>query len=208
MTPKQFDREARDAFSGVLSSEGFESSASKHCTFYRQVTDDLWHLIVPDIGSRGVWYDVKVFATSSRIEPLFSERFPDELGVPADVCCYLDPTHGVGPRQYQYRCRTVEGFQRGFASLVRPALAEHALPYLEGITGLEALVPHIHNNLDLGFALYETGQADAAAALLQGERARLLAAREDRLVEATLAKIDAILASPGGARDADTVTRG
>jgi hypothetical protein len=198
MTPRQFDEQARAALSTVLKSHGFEVSASRQCTFYRRTPEDLWHFVMPDPGTRGSWYDIKVFASSPAIEPLFHERFPDDLGIPADVYCYLHPRDGVGMRQKQYPCRTPEGFRREFDSVVASALTDKALPYLDGIPSLPALVPHIRHKLYLGFALHATGQREAAAEVLKQERARLLTAdTSDRKVAVSLSRIAAILGSNG-----------
>ena len=196
MKSGEFDKVAREAFADALHDAGFTARDSKLCTFHRKLSADIWHLIMPDPGTSGSWYDVKVFATSPRIEPLFDELFPDALGIPADVACYLHPEKGITQRQHQYHCRTPEGFRRNFDQLVRPALKAAAIPYLDGIDSLEALVPYIRNKLYLGIALHEIGQKEAARPVLLAEKARLEAIggkdRADRKVVAFLDRLKAL----------------
>ena len=196
MKPVKFDKIAREAFADALQDAGFTVRDSKLCTFHRQASTDIWHFVMPDPSRSGSWYDIKVFATSPRIEPLFEELFPDAFGIPSDVASYLHPVKGVGMRQYQYHCRTPEGFSRNFEQLVRPALKAAALPYLDGIDSLQALVPYIRHKLYLGIALHEIGQKEAALPILLAEKARLEAIggvdRADRKVVAFLARLKAL----------------
>ncbi|MCA9125196.1 MAG: hypothetical protein KDB11_33705, partial [Planctomycetales bacterium] len=85
LTHKQFDKLARELFSVVLSPHGFSCELSRHCTFTRQIGDDIVHVIMPDPGTRCAWYDIQVFPTSPRFHDDFAERFPDSLGNTLDV---------------------------------------------------------------------------------------------------------------------------
>lgn len=186
MNPAAFDKIASASVAAVLAKRGFGSEGSKHCTFYRRVSPDIWHVVMPDPGSRGMWYDMKVFATSPKIEPLFDELFPDFLGIPADRYCYLDPVQGVTSRQYRYHCRTEDGFIREFDKIVGPSLLQHALPYLDRIQSIGDLVPLIQSKLYLALALSAIGD-DEAKDLIKTEVQRLEALdTDDRKVKAFL----------------------
>jgi len=120
MTPKAFGKLARALFAPVLEPQGFTCDKSDGCSFYRSVGNGIWHVIVPDLGSRGVWYDVKVFPTSEEIEVMFREKFPDELGIPTDSYCYLSE-RGIGIDQTQFNCKSEENCRARFQNTVNPA---------------------------------------------------------------------------------------
>src|SRR5437762_1890254 len=103
MTERQFDSLAVEMFTSVLVPRGFTNEGSKGCTFYRVIEDDVYHVIIPDMGSRGVWYDIRVFPHSPRIYPLFALRFPDNLGIPTDSFSCLSERE-VGLTQQTFPC--------------------------------------------------------------------------------------------------------
>src|SRR5262249_20383236 len=143
LSSKQFLRLARRAFGDVLEPAGFSCDASKFCTFYRRVAEDVYHFIRPVRSFRLPQYDLWVFPHSPKLERRFLEKFPEELGPPTDVWCKLDPTEGVGLSQAWYWCRTEQGFLRDFRERVGPAMTKHALPFLDRIRCYEDMVPLI-----------------------------------------------------------------
>lgn len=145
LSAKQFYRVACQAFGEVLEPAGFTSAASKVCTFYRQHGAEIWHFVRPVRSFRLPQYDLWVFPHSPRIETQFQEQFPDELSPPTDVWCNLHSTQGVGLSQEWYWCRTAEGMLRDFAERVKPALLNHALPYLDRICTCDDLLPLIRS---------------------------------------------------------------
>lgn len=173
MKVSDFDRVARDHFGAVLTNEGFSCAESRRSCFYREVSNDVFHFIMPDISVRGEWYDIRVFANSPRIEPEFVARFPDDLGIPNGQLSYLDPRSGVGPDQKMYRCKTEDGFVRGFKSEVEPALVTKALPFLREINSLADFLPHIRSRFYRGAAMFEIGDLDGGRELLREEQQRL-----------------------------------
>lgn len=194
MTPSNFDKNARTLFSSVLEPHGFSCEHSRYCTFSRQVSSGIWHFIAPDLSSNGAWFDVKVFPHAQELEPLFEQRFPDDLGIPTDSWSYLHSVTGVGLDQEQYRCRTVEVLERSFRQKIAPALNSKALPYLDKLTNLTAIIPMIKSKLMLGIALSEAGRDREATPLLIAERERLLKAdRANPIVKAYLEDLAARL---------------
>jgi hypothetical protein len=175
MNGNSFDRVAREYFGEVLLPMGFSCAGSKFSNFHRQISDDIIHVVVPDLMRGGTRYDVKVFATSPKIEPDFGERFPDDIGIPSGALSFLHPVTGVGPHQKIFHCKTEDGFIRGFLSEVAPALSSKALPYLENISTLESLIPTIRHDFYLGAAMWHVGNRDSAQAILNRELARLAA---------------------------------
>ena len=113
MTSKQFDKKIKELFLPVLNEYGFESDASKYCTFYRKFSEDIYHFILPDLGTKGAWYDVKVFASSPKIDPLFLDEFPDDLGIPSDIHSYLSED-GVSRYQEMFNCKTNINLESSF----------------------------------------------------------------------------------------------
>jgi hypothetical protein len=192
MTNRTFERIALELFGEVLCPAGFVHERSQHCTFYRKIQDDLYHVVLPDPGTRGVWYDVKVFPTSPVLEPLFEERFPDNLSVPSDSSCYLSAT-GVGPDQETYHCRTEEGFRRNFSLHCKPALTSYGVPYLDAVIRFEDLVPLVGIPVFRGLALSHVGKYKEARKILLKERSRFLTVKKDKLVAAFLERIDSSL---------------
>jgi hypothetical protein len=193
MTPKQFDKIAGDLFGEVLATAGFSNERSQCCTFYRQASDVVFHIILPDLGTRGAWYDVKVFPVSPVVDPIFSTRFPDGLGIPTDSWSYLGE-RGVGLDQQTFNCKSDENFRHRFEASVKPLLLRHALPYLDGIRTVEDMIPLIKNPLCLGFALHHVGRTEEARQFLQEQKTRLSSlASSDPSVAVPLQRIRELL---------------
>jgi hypothetical protein len=151
----------------------------------------VFHFVSPDLNKNGEWFDVKVFCTSPLIDPMFKDRFPDELGIPADVHCFLHGTVGIGMRQERFGCKTEEDLQNSFDNVLKAALVEKAIPYLAACTNLEELIPKIRNRLYLGSALRAVGREIESRSILAEEKARLLkVAAADDTVRLWLAFID------------------
>lgn len=196
MTPEQFDLTAKELFGHVLGPFGFVSNRSKYCTFYRKASEDIYHVVLPDLGTHGEWFDVKVYPASPLLEVLFDERFPDELGIPTDRFSYLHPVSGVGPDQEMYQCKTEAVFRQVFDEKIKPALVNKAIPYLEKVMSIDAMVPLIRNKTYLALALSKVGKVDQAMPLLVAEKQRLSKLGSgDRKVAALIKHIDSLLGS-------------
>ncbi len=179
MKEKQFDLLAREHFGSVLKPKGFSVERSKYATFYKQVSDEIYHVVMPDLSSDGTWFDIRVFAISPLIEPQFDKLFPDELGIPSDSFSLLHPKTGVGLDQKKYPCRTEDGFVRNFNKLIVDALDNKALSYLSSIISLADLIPYIRHDFYLGAALWHTGEHEKARVLLAAEKSRLSNIKDD-----------------------------
>lgn len=196
MKAQQFDRLANEAFGHVLRDFGFVNDKSRYCTYYREIAAGFYHLVLPDLGTRGAWYDVKVFAFNSRLDPRFSEHFPDELGVPTDSFCYLSPS-GIGMDQTRFSCKTEEHFRRRFDSTVAPLLKSIAIPYLNRFQSLADLLPEIRNPLYKAIATHYVHGHSRAQSLLEQQRERLGSlGSNDEDVVATLRLIEELLSPP------------
>lgn len=194
MKEKQFDLLAKENFSRILKPHGFSADLSKYSTFYREASGNIYHVIMPDLSTDGSWFDIRVFATSSVIEPDFSKSFPDEVGIPSDSFSLLHPRFGVGARQQKYRCKTEEGFIRNFNKDVIPALEDKAIPYFGDINSLKDLVPHIRRDFYLGATLWHIEKYEKSTELLVSERSRLSSLEDNTgRVSALLSYIDNIL---------------
>ena len=173
MLPKDFDAYAKKAFGQALEPHGFSCTMSRQCTFYRWASEELIHVVLPDRGTKGTWFDVKVFATSPVIIPSFGDCFPDDIGIPSDLFSYLHHSNGVGCDQDRFHCRTVGIFHRIFEQRVAPSLVKHAIPFLDNLTTVTDLIPTIRCNLSLGLALAHVGRNNEADPILRAEKARL-----------------------------------
>ncbi len=193
MTPKLFDKTVREFFRPVLQEHGFTTDRSQHCTFHRKASDQIYHFIVPDLGSRGAWYDIKVFPSSPLIDPFFVERFPDDMGIPSDSWSYLSE-RGVGMDQGQFNCKSEENFVQRFEKTVRELLINSAIPYLNQFQTIENLIPVIRRPGFMGLALHHVGRVAEAIPMLEQERDRLVAmGSSDRLVTANIERINELL---------------
>lgn len=194
MTPKAFDKIAREMFSETLSPYGFVCDESDRSTFYRSVGGGIWHVIMPDVGSRGAWYDVKVFPCCEHLQARFRDRFPDELGIPTDSFCYLSQ-RGVGMDQDQFACKTEGGCRSSYRNTVSRLLSEVAVPYLSQFRTLRDLLPVIRNPLYLAIAMHLVNKNSESRLLVNQQRVRLEAVADDEDVIATRNLLDSLLAS-------------
>jgi hypothetical protein len=195
MNRREFYEIARELFDGTLRPVGFSRERSDFSTYYRQAGDDIYHLVVPDLGSRGVWYDVKVFPTSPHLQPLFQSRFPDALQVTTDRWSYLSE-EGVGMTQGRFNCKYEDNFRRRFQNTVKPLLINVALPYLDKIQTMEDVIPLLKNACFLGSALHYVGRRDEARVLLEQERKRLLQLdTREEIVAAWVERVNQLLAT-------------
>lgn len=151
MKSKQFDVIAKELFSSALEAYGFSCDKSRSSVFYREVSPDCFHAILPDLGTRGAWYDVKAFPFATVLDPLFEKHLPDSVGAPTDTYCYLSK-YGVGRNQVLFSCETEEEFRRQFASEVGTLLAVISIPYLEQFSSLKDMLPFIHRPLHKAIA--------------------------------------------------------
>lgn len=156
LSTKEFETLAREAFGAVLAPHGFSANDSRHCTFWRKASAEIYHFVVPDKSRRNPQYTVNVFPHSPRLDADFSTKFPDDLGFATDVESYLS-SKAVGMYQEWFWCRTVDGFRRDFEARVRPALLSHAIPLLDQIESLEAMArvvrrgPYVKKFRELGY---------------------------------------------------------
>lgn len=194
MTPKAFDKIARELFSETLSPLGFTCEGSETCTFYRAIGNGIWHVIMPDLGTRGVWYDVKVFPCSEQLEPRFRERFPDELGIPTDSFCYLSE-RGVGMDQTQFNCKSEENFRARYGNTVSGLLTRIAIPYLSEFRTLGDVLPAIRNPLYRAIAMHLVNNNSESRQMVNQQRARLEAIADDENIVAAKKLLDSLLAS-------------
>ena len=194
MTPKAFDKLARDHFSETLVPLGFSCEKSSTCTFYRASGNGIWHIVMPDLGTRGAWYDVKVFPCCESLEPLFTKDFPDELGVPTDSFCYLS-SKGVGHSQEQFNCKSEENFRNRYQRTVGPLLVQFAVPYLDQIRSLEEMVPVIRSPLYRATAMFLVNKNDETREMVQQQRVRFQGMGNEEAVVAVRDFLDSLLDS-------------
>lgn len=143
MGPKKFTQMSRKYFGNYLKPYGFSTIRDSSPLYYRINENDVYHIISPRLGSRGVWFDIMVYSHSPLLEDTFHQDFPDKLGVPSDSLSYLDPITGVGFDQKCYRCRTEEGFVRNFNQQAKPAIEEFGLPYLDKLQTIDDVIATI-----------------------------------------------------------------
>lgn len=174
MKRKQFDRLVKELFAPVLEPEGFSTNQSKHCTFWRKTSTEIWHFILPDLGNHGEGYNVYVFPSSPVIHPLFDEKFPDDLSFPTHPNCYLSDSAGVGHHKQYFSCKTEERMRFGFGRKVENLLRKAAVPHLDSYIDMKSLLPDIHAPFGRILALAHCGQYDEAAEILKQQRERLL----------------------------------
>jgi len=131
----------------------------------------IYHFVLPDCGGRGHWYDVKVFASTPDLDPLFHQQFPDHLGIPSDSYSYLSK-YGVGLDQQKFPCRTEKDFVTEY-EVLDSLLTSVAVPYLDGLQSLEDVLPTIKHPLYFATALYLVGRKTEAKPLIEQQVARI-----------------------------------
>ena len=194
MTPSRFFRSARDLFAETLVPMGFSCERSNACTFYRLAGEGLWHIIMPDLGTRGAWYDVKVFPCFDRLQARFHDRFPDELGIPTDSFCYLSE-RSVGLDQALFPCSTESHLRSCYVRTVSGLLGRVAVPYLSQFQTLGDVLPVIRNPLQRAIAMHLLKNDAESRQLLTQQRDRLLAIADDEDIVATRRLLESLLAS-------------
>lgn len=173
MKRTEFNSVAVSLFGEVLGPFGFTSKRSRHCTFYRKKSEEVYHFVAPSIGTSGTWYDVHVFPHSPFLDPRFEFQYPDELGIPSDSWSCLSEHDGVNLTQQQFNCKSEENFRSSFSRKVRPLLLEVAIPYLDRFQTVSDIIPFIRHPSFLGFALHHVGRIEESRVALEKERIRL-----------------------------------
>ena len=140
VTPKQFDALVRSHLGGLLSPHGFSSEGSRHCTFWRKTNHEIFHFVMADPLRHSPTYDIKIFASSPLIDQDFKAHFPDSLGIPSDTFCHLNVKLGVTHKASSFPRSDEKSFLAGFENAVRPAILNHALPYLDAVSSVESLL--------------------------------------------------------------------
>ena len=182
MISREFYKLSNELMKPLLSPYGFTNNTSKKSVFHRQVSDDIYHFIVPWLmGRGGTRFEIKVLATSPLIDPRFSDRFPDHLSMPDDRKTDLDPVKGVTFRaSHTYRGNKKEGFVRNFNNQAKPAIIKYAIPHLDKIQTLKQLrsnmTPTLNPTSGLSYALiyWQTGKKRKGKRLLLAHREHLL----------------------------------
>jgi hypothetical protein len=154
VTPKQFDALIRSHLGALLAPHGFSSEGSRHCTFWRKTDNEIFHFVMPDPLRHSPTYDIKVFASSPLIDRAFKDHFPDSLGIPSDTVCRLNVKLGVTHKASSFPRVDERSFLAGFENAVRPAILNHALPYLDAVSSVESLLSLVRNP---GFKLRPDG---------------------------------------------------
>ena len=146
MSPKTFSRLSRQYFGTFLAPYGFLTTRENSPLYYRINEHNIYHIISPRLGSRGVWFDIMVYGHSPQLRDTFNDDFPENLTVPSGGLSYLHPKTGVGIDQKLYRSRTEEGFVRNFKNEAKPALEHFGLPYLDKLKTLDDVIATIPDN--------------------------------------------------------------
>ena len=136
MKSREFYREMKKLLLPVLTPYGFVNTGSRKAVFYRQQTEDVYHIIAPWlVGRGGQWFDLKVMVKSPTIDTDFAERFPDNFG----SACTLTPNGLNLSDTHVFRGNKLEGLIRNFKNQAHPALIEHAIPALDQVKTLKDL---------------------------------------------------------------------
>jgi len=143
MGPKKFTHMSRKYFGELLLKYGFSATDGDSPVFYRINQNDIYHIIFPMLGSRGVWFDLSVLGHSPILKDTSFENFPESVQDVTGGFSYLHPITGVGPDQKCYRCRTEEGFIRNFNQEAKPALEKFGLPYLDKLQTIDDVIATI-----------------------------------------------------------------
>jgi len=149
MSKKEYINTIEETFGELLRPEGFTTEDSKHGVFYKKISDEVFHFIMPDRSLRMPKYDIKVFPHSPLLDDEFYQKLPDEVGVITNEASYLS-SNGFTMHQEWYWCKTKEGLVRNFNKKVKPSLIKYALPYLTKFKSINDF-----NNLKLGKVMEE-----------------------------------------------------
>jgi len=198
MNNKTFDKLVKKYVGTTLKPYGFTYEKSRHSTFYRQVSEDIYHIIFAELGGGGSWFHFEIVPTSPLIVPDFESVFPDDIGFPNGGYSRLDTSRGVGMERTTFRCSKEEGFVRNYKREGEPALLNLALPYLEKIRNLNDLLPFVTSDVSefhLGATLWHVGKRAKAQKILNRERERLrgLPQTDSKKVSKAISYIDALI---------------
>jgi hypothetical protein len=173
MTKQEFNALIRQLFGDVLQPFGFTCEHSQLCTFTRQVSDEVYHMIVPDRLSGHTSYRVFVFPTARvLLGPLFDARFPDQIG-DSTGGTFLNERHGVSGTYDSFSCKHEQVMRDGFERRVKPALIHGAVPHLDQISTLGDMLPVVRNELSRGLILFHLGNLSEGRKIIQQECERL-----------------------------------
>ncbi|MFN0214193.1 MAG: hypothetical protein ACKVT2_08050 [Saprospiraceae bacterium] len=168
-----FEKTIRQLFDSALELHEFSCNKSKHCTFYRIISDEVIHIIIPDQGRNLEYYDIKVFPASPVFDPLFEKKFPDNLTVPTDIYSYMHPISGIGFDQYYFNSENEFKMRKEFENQIRSLLINIAIPYLNQFGSLDDIIPFVKNKLMKGIGLVHLGQKEQGFEILNNELNRL-----------------------------------
>jgi len=195
MKESEFNVVTAAVLSQTLGPLGFSNQGSRHCTFFRKASEEVYHFISPVLLTDGARYYLQVFPHSPHLEPLFQEWFPDELGIPTDSWSCLSEHDGVGLTQEQFTCKNEAVLRSSLMGRVGGLLLNLAVPYLDRFQTVADLVHVIRHPSFLGLALYYVGRTAEAVEVLRVERERLRGLdTSDRRVGVLLAHVESLLA--------------
>lgn len=198
MKKAQFSKIVKEVLLKTLGPQGFSCEGSKHCTFWRKSGSDIYHVIRPDRGLRGTWFDVNVFPESPIISICFPSERPDEFSA-ATNGSYLSSDLGVGCSQETFYCRTEEGLRRSLGR-VEALLLSHGLPFLDPLDSMESLLPIINNPISEILLHCHLQRYDNAMRIYNKHRDRILIGeKDDPFRVALLDRLEEVL--PGFSRE-------
>ena len=146
----------------------------------------------PHDGDR---YDVALWPTSPKIDPLFDATFPEKVAIPTGSYCYL--SHSDRMTRETFNCRYEDNFRRRFERTVGPLLLNTGIAYLDQFQTVEDIMPVIRHPYFLGFALDYVGRHEEARSVLLQEKERLSQCDQANIeVALSLQRIDEILNRP------------
>lgn len=171
---------ARKLFSEVLEGHGFTSTGSRRSTFWRKVSDELYHIVEPD--AYGGSLRVRLYPTTPVVYPDFDQKFPDSTWMPMAACERLGEHEGVGRVPFTFNCENEQRLRCEFAERVKPPLTKYGLPYLDRIRNLSDVAQLLKGHADigwfLGLILKHLGKTDQARKALLDHRRELIRRKE------------------------------
>lgn len=181
MKSREFYKLFNQLLPPLLIPYGFTKGDSKKARFHRKVGDEVYHIICPWlVGRGGQWFDIKVLATSPLIDIRFFDNFPDNLGMPTDRLTGLMPNGMTHMASHAFRGNKSDGLIRNFNTQAKPAIVQHAIPFLDKIDTLKKLrksmrPPDVRvGGLSYALAHWHTGKRRKGKKLLLDHRDYLL----------------------------------
>lgn len=181
MKSREFYKLFNQLLPPLLIPHGFTKGDSKKARFHRLVGDQVYHVICPWLTGRGgQWFDIKVLAISPLIDIRLFDNFPDNLGMPTDRLTGLEPNGMTLMASHVFRGNKSEGLIRNFNAQAKPAIVQHAIPYLDKIDTLKKLrksmrQPDVRGGgLSYALAHWHTGKRRKGKKLLLDHRDYLL----------------------------------